>query len=67
MRLVQKHYPGYEPANAEHVERMEKFMSGAETKEELATASVLYIFDMTYARQDIATVVSAIERERGWR
>ena len=62
-----QYYPDYKPEDPEAFERMGKMMRAAETPEELRTVSVMFIMDMSYPRQDIATMLGRVEREKGWK
>lgn len=57
----------WKPADADNYERMLTLMRHAETKEELKAAALLFIFDLTYARSDIAMALHVVEREKGFR
>jgi len=53
--------------NPEKYDRMVKFFSRAETKDDLTGASLLYVMDMSFSRADICLALKRIELERGWR
>jgi hypothetical protein len=46
--------------------QMKLFFEKAESKEDLKQLSMLFIFDMTYERTDIAQVLHDVEVEKGW-
>ena len=47
--------------------QMRKFFSNAETREELSSAAMLFILDMSYDRADISLALKAVEFDKGWR
>jgi hypothetical protein len=66
---VNKHYADQAmqgAKNPEHVERMMKLMRAAETEEDFRTAVVLYLFDPSYERGDIAIAEGIVRREKGY-
>jgi len=52
--------------NPDRYDRMVKFFSNAETKEDLQQAALLYVMDMKYDRGDIALALHTVEIFRGW-
>lgn len=47
--------------------QMVKLMSAAKTPEALNDITVLYIFDPSFDRGDIAAALSHVECEKGWK
>ena len=52
--------------DAEKYQRMVKFFSHAETKTDLDQSALLFVFDQSYDRGDIALALHTVEIARGW-
>lgn len=61
------YYPEYEPKDAWRFAAMLKIFGEAETHKVLKDMTMLYILDMSYAREDILVALGRIEREKGWK
>ena len=58
--------PDYKPKDAEKFSQMEKMLSRAENVTALKQLSMMFIFDMSYDREDIMVVIGRVERANGW-
>jgi len=61
------YYPNHVPADAEKFEYMLAVFRNCESLVEMEAAATAFIFDVSYARQDIVVAMGRVERERGWR
>lgn len=61
------YYPEYEPKDQQRFGMMLKTFGSAESHKMLKDISMLYILDLSYAREDILVALGRVERERGWR
>lgn len=57
----------YRPIDRAKFDEMLRDARGLERKENLSTFMTCWIFDRSYPRQDISTVLHIVEREKGWR
>lgn len=57
----------YKPVNEEKFKQMKEFFSKAETQEQLNATALLFIFDLSYHREDITGALHDVEIEKGWR
>ena len=57
----------YSPKNSEKYERILRFMRTASGSENLRVITLMYILDMSYAREDISAALHFVEREKGFR
>ena len=64
--MTTPYYPDYKPKNAEKFSQMEKMLSRAENVTALKQLSMMFIFDMSYDREDIMVVIGRVERANGW-
>lgn len=55
-----------EPKDPDRYERMVKLLSHAESKVDLERMSLLYIFDLSFERSDIALAIHNVERAKGF-
>jgi len=46
---------------------MRQFLSLAVDRRDLEARALLYVLDPKYSRSDIATVLSEVEKQKGWR
>lgn len=60
------YYPDYKPKDAEKFSQMEKMLSHAENVTALKQLSMMFIFDMSYDREDIMVAIGRVERANGW-
>jgi hypothetical protein len=54
------------PKNPEKYKLMMANFRTCETKEDLRTATVMYVLDLSYDRSDIALALHDVEIEKGW-
>lgn len=50
----------------EKFDRMVKLMGATENREDLQTATLLYVLDMSYDRGDICLAEKAVKQSKGW-
>ena len=60
------YYPDYKPKDAEKFSQMEKMLSRAENVTALKQLSMMFIFDMSFDREDIMVAIGRVERANGW-
>lgn len=56
----------YEPEYPEGFERTLKLMAAAEDAEQLKAIMLLFVFDLSYSRQDILMAERITKQEKGW-
>lgn len=61
------YHPNYQPKHAEKFLAMLHVFGEARDHKELKAISMMYVFDMSYAREDIVVALGRVEREKGWR
>jgi hypothetical protein len=64
--MTTSYYPDYKPKNAEKFSQMEKMLSNAENVTALKQLSLMFIFDMSFDREDIMVAIGRVERANGW-
>lgn len=57
----------YEPEHAGRYGEMLFHFRGAPTKDALHDLMMVYLLTPAYSRQDIATALNKVEREKGWK
>ena len=57
----------YQPKNPEKYKRMRIFLNHATGPETLKQMMLLYVMDMSYAREDILHVEREVMKEKGWK
>ena len=55
------------PPSAARRALMRQFLSLAVDCRDLEARALLYVLDPKYSRSDIATVLSEVEKQKGWR
>lgn len=53
--------------DAKRYARILLLMSKASTPEQLNDITMLFIFDLSFAREDIGLALNTVERAKGWR
>lgn len=61
------YHPNYQPKCAEKFAAMLHVLGEARDHAELKNLAVMYVFDMSYDREDIVVALGRVEREKGWR
>jgi len=67
MTTASTYYPEYKPRNPDKFAAMEKLLGSANDVEALGRLVLLYVFDMSYDREDILVALTRVERARGWK
>lgn len=61
------YYADYSPRDEQRFNSMLIVFRGAENKEQLGQLAGMYVFDLSYHREDIVVAIGRVEHERGWR
>ncbi len=61
------YYSEYKPKNPDKFAAMETLLGRAADVETLRQIMQLYLFDLSYDREDLLVALTRVERARGWK